>query len=500
MIFLLIKGYYFNTDDQAEHLPQVYQLLDPELYPKDYFVNYSNSVVTVRHYYEQLMMLAHATIGIEWFAFIATVFCIALLSRSTMGITEMMFPRSASNYLSPILLLFVFYGFTVGGNYIIYPSLISSTIAKALGCYGLWQFLRKKYALAGFAIGVGGLFQPLVAIQLTVLVAGTALVLQPKLWFRWVKFALPAGVLIGLLVVPVLLRQSDQKPLESAQYFEILYRFRNYHHYLPSLFPITHYIKAAGLLLPGVAGLIAFQPRHWKFVSVLFGLVVSGLVAYSALLELGIWPSIGKIQWFKTTIWVGLFGSIMVAEGLTRIPKLNSYIRPLKPTTSQSFVLSVIGLILLLNSAWIPSSEGKYMVGNRQLSDLERMHQWINEYTEKDALILIPPNDNSFVCQAKRSVPIHYTAIVHEPKFMLDWYAWYRDIYGVSLKNLKHNAKDDAVAKYATRNYKGREYAIDLRLDDLSTCQFKNELGPVLHQEGNWVLTVFEPQATSHKL
>ena len=493
VIFLLMKGYYFNTDDQAEHLPQVYQLLDPELYSKDYFVNYSNSVVTVRYCFERVMLFANNTIGLEWFAFIATFLCIALLAWSIMGIAEEMFPKSASKYLAPILLLVVFYGFTVGGNHIIYPSLISSTIAKAFGCYGMWQFFRGRWMLAGFAIGLGGLFQPLVAIQLTALLTGAEFLRQPRSWARLVSFTLPAATLIGILIVPVLLRQSDQKPLETAQYFEILYRFRNYHHYLPSLFPITHYIKAAGLMLAGIAGLLAFRPKHWKFVSVLVGLIVFGLIVYSAFLELNVWPSFGKIQWFKTTIWLGLFGSIIVAEGLTRVPTLRKYFRVLRPTSMLSGVLVLLGLTVLTNSAWIPRAEGKYMVGNRELTDLERMHHWIKENTENDALILIPPNDNSFTCQAKRSVPIHYTAIVHEPKFMLDWYAWYRDIYGVSLDNLELNAKDDAVANYATRNYKGREYGIDLRLDDLSTCQFKDDLGPVLHQEGDWVLTIFKP-------
>ena len=54
--FLFVRGYQFNTDDQAEHLPQIYQILDSELYPHDYFVNASNSIFTVRFYYEKLVL------------------------------------------------------------------------------------------------------------------------------------------------------------------------------------------------------------------------------------------------------------------------------------------------------------------------------------------------------------------------------------------------------------------------------------------------------------
>ena len=61
-LFLLVRGYQFNTDDQAEHLPQVYKALDAELYPNDYFVNQSTSIFTVRFYYEKLVLVVAQTI------------------------------------------------------------------------------------------------------------------------------------------------------------------------------------------------------------------------------------------------------------------------------------------------------------------------------------------------------------------------------------------------------------------------------------------------------
>jgi hypothetical protein len=36
--YIFCNGYLFNTGDQAEHLPQVYQKLNPELYPNDFFL------------------------------------------------------------------------------------------------------------------------------------------------------------------------------------------------------------------------------------------------------------------------------------------------------------------------------------------------------------------------------------------------------------------------------------------------------------------------------
>jgi hypothetical protein len=123
------------------------------------------------------------------------------------------------------------------------------------------------------------------------------------------------------------------------------------------------------------------------------------------------------------------------------------------------------------------------------------MHFWIEENTEKDVSVLVSPDDNAFPNQAKRSMPIHFQAIIHEPFFMLPWYEDFKEIYGVSIENQEGiDARAQAVNLYQTRNYRGSSKHIDYRLDNLATCQFKHELGPVVHQQGDWVLTEFVVQ------
>ena len=491
--FLLVRGYYFNTDDQAEHLPQVYQVIDPDLYPKDYFVPYSNSITTVRYFYEQLMLSVEPVVGIELFCFILTLLCTTILARSVIGISESFFPMSAAKWVAPILVLFVFYGFTVGGNHITYPSLISSTMAKALAVYSMWKFMQNRFLLAGLTLGFGALFQPLVGLQLGLLLAGVRFLLHPKELKQLIRFSIPFVVLASLVVVPVLLRQGDQKVLESNLYWEILFGFRNYHHYFPSLFPLGHFVKAIGLAVFGLFSFAFLRPKMNGFYFIFIGLGVIGMLAYSVGLEMSVLPQIGKTQWFKTSIWIGLLSAVGIAGFLVQLPKISWMINRMLPGSFILFGLSTAGLMLLLNSAFIPKSAGKYMIGNREITDMEKMHLWIERETKKDILVLVPPNDNSFSCQAKRSIPIHFTAIVHEPKFMLDWYNRYSSIYGVSIENLQKNAKEDAVALYHSRNYQGSEYGIDFRLDDLETCQFSGDLGRIIHQEGSWVLTEFLP-------
>lgn len=487
----MVKGYYFNTDDQAEHLPQVYQILDSELYPNDYFVPLSNSILTVRYFFERLMLVAESSFGIEVLCFILIILSLTLLARSIMGIADFFFPKTEVKWLAPILVFFVFYGFTVGGNHITYPSLISSTLAKAFAAFSFWKFLQRKYLLAGLILGLGALFQPLVGLQLGLLLMGAQFLLRPKDYSALVKFIIPFGLIVSIILVPVLLRQHGQKPLESELYWEILYRFRNYHHYYPSLFPTGHVIKAIGLAIVGVIIFTFLRPKNYRFYLLFIALSFVGMIVYTVGLELNLLPQVGKTQWFKTSIWVGLLSSVGVAGLLLQLPKVSGIIKVLLPNSYLLVALVFSGLVLLLNTSSMPNSSGKYMIGNRTVSELEKMHNWIDQNTEKDVLVLVPPNDNSFTCQAKRSIPIHFTAIIHEPEFMLEWYQRYSRIYGVTIENMVENAKEDAVVKYSTRNYHEPEYKIDMRLDNLESCQFEDELGPIIHQEGSWVLTEF---------
>jgi hypothetical protein len=220
-----------------------------------------------------------------------------------------------------------------------------------------------------------------------------------------------------------------------------------------------------------------------------------GMLVYWVGLESFEIYSIGKLQWFKTTVWIEALCAIMVAGFVGSIlPRTMSNLKWGRLVFSASTLLAAILLIAIANSKYLPSSfQNKYMVGNRIQSDLEKMHYWIEKNTDIAAVFLVSPENNGFSSQAKRSMPIHYQAIIHEPFFMLPWYQDYKEIYGVSIENLEGiDAREHAAQLYQTRNYTGLHKKIDYRLDNLETCTFSDELGPIVHQQGSWVLTEFQ--------
>ncbi len=494
-LFLFLKGYTFNTNDQGEHLPQVYQMLDIDLYSNDYFVNASNAIFTVRYYYEHLVLFVGKTIGFEWGLFILTFGCIALMAYSFVRMAEVIFINNRwAVLLAPILTMFVFYNYTVGGNHIMYGSFISSTLAKSLAAFGLLQFVNRKHLISGLILGISTLIQPLVGLQLfTLLFIYQAMVVRN--WGRTFAFGFSYTILASLIVAPVLQRQFAAGDVFDEQlYYEILYRFRNHHHYIPSLFPLNHYIKFGLILVVGLVSYVFLRPKDRYLFPILSTTAILGMMVYWIGLEYLEIHSFGKLQWFKTTVWIEALSAIMVAGFIGNfLPGLLSHAKWRKLVLASSLVVAVVLLMAITNSEYLPSSfQNKYMIGNRVYSDLEDMHSWIEKNTDKQAVFLVSPDNNGFSCQAKRSMPIHYQAIIHEPFFMLAWYEDYKEIYGVSIENLEGiDARKHAASLFQTRNYRGGGKRINYRLDNLETCTFTEELGPIVHQNGKWMLTEY---------
>jgi hypothetical protein len=499
-VFLFVKGYAFNTADQAEHLPQVYQTLDPELYAGDYFVPHATAQFTVRHYYEQLALALARTIGLEWGAFLLTLLCIMVMAWAFHQMAWTMFRNRWAAWAAPVMVLLVFYGFTVGGNHIIYGTLISSTLAKSLASVALLQFLRRKHLAAGLLLGIASLIQVLVGLQLMLILSVVLpFVLRDhrmrSMAALWVAYLISAL----FILVPTFQQQfAAQGDFDEKLYYEVLYRFRNYRHYLPSLFPITQYIKFFGLLALGWLSYRFARPDDRGMYPALVAAVLFGMMVYTVGMEVFDLHFLGKLQWFKTSLWAAAFSAMMVAGVIGML--LQSIFPVERISFKVSGILSgavaVFLLVLMTNSIWLPESIAhRYMVGNRPVSNLERMHNWIAENTPKDAMILVSPENTAFACQAKRPMPVHFHAIIHTPQFMLPWYGKVQDIYGVGLDDIgTENARQLVTERYAQRNYTGNSHPIRYRMDNVETCTFLKALGPVTHREGRWILSEFRPQ------
>jgi hypothetical protein len=493
LLFLLLKGYQLNTDDQAEHLPQVYRMMDSSLYTQDFFVSAASENFTVRTYYTWLIYFLSFLAPVSAVCFVLTVVCIAMTCHAFMKITALWSNQPAAPYLSPLLIFFVLYNFAPGGNHIQYPLLICSSLAKAFCAQGLLHYLSGKYRTSALLLGLGSLFQVIAGLQLF-LVLACVLLLHKEQRQHWRKFSALYLLTALPMLGPIAYRQIFRGAGEDRElFYQILYVFRNPHHYLPSLFPLKDYLKF--LLLMGTTFLCLHRisGKGRTFVSSFFAVAGSGLLLYFLLLETAGFSGIGRLQWFKMTIWMCALGGMALSSTLTAlVPErlLSGMSRGWRGAAVAGIVIFT-AVLTLSEKLPLRSIQGKYAVGLYRKSDLTRMHEWIAAHTPRDAVFIVPPDDHAFLCEAKRAVAVAYKPVIHEPFFLLPWYRRFGEVYGVTLENREGGVLARAAEMYAEELRKPANFRVDYRIDNIKSCKFTVKLNTPVHREGDWILTTY---------
>jgi hypothetical protein len=496
--YIFYHGYSYPGGDQEEHLPLVIKMFDPALYQHDYYVSMETLTFSIRQYYVFVVYAFSTLLGIDYACLLLFFLCILLISYSFVKITAHITPAKYTPFFAPLIFLIFYNQWTVGGNYFVLPILICSVFAMALCSFAFLQFFKKNYMLMSICIGIAGLFQIVIALHVIAIVLvllrfgedKNKPVLILKCFSLFLLFSSP-------MLLPVLYEHfMKQGNYDMEYYYRILYYFRNPNHYLPSYFFPIDYVRFFVLSFTGFVVAWYFKLWNRKQLFAMYAVVYAGAVLYYLLLEkLHIYP-IGKIQWFRATVWITAFSSLfmVIAAGklvnviFTNIKFSDKIIIPL-------LVAEVMMILVIFNGdrMSIAYFRQKYEFGKQINSDLTNMHFWIAENTAKDVIILTPPGDIGFLCEAKRSMPIGYTAVIHEAFFMIPWYEKFHKIYGVGLDDVGKitPAKNVAAEKYQTYNFKDKEnlFKINYRIDNITTCKYLNELGPVVHKEGDYILT-----------
>ncbi len=500
LLFLLFKGYECNSGDQAEHLPLVYKKLQPELYPHDYFVTANQNQYTVRFFYVETVTFFSKILGVDAAVFLLTVLCISLSVWAFWIIGYTLSGNCVAGYLSPLLVLFVFYNyFSLGTNFIQENLLVSGSFGLAFTAMSIAWFVMQKFRGAFFWLGIAGLFHVMFAFNMFLI-----LFIGYVLFYRKLRAASEMLILSGLfsalssaMLIPMVIKQlNDTITYDHHLYYQIQYVFRNYHHFMPSLFKTTHYIKFIAISICGIL-LLEMIPIYQKsFLRYFFFIVWLGFFAYWIGLEHLHIMSVGKTQWPKgTTLWISMFVAILFAIVIAEILNGTFFNRISQSTIIIGSLLVIVITCFILNfSSIIPleSIQGKYKIGNYQWDDLGKMHQWIEKNTATDALFLVPATNDRFQCEAKRSIVSGYRAIIHEPWFMMPWFENFCTIYHVTLEDgLHQNVYDIVDERYHTYNLKKNpkaNYPIDYRLVNIWECKYIEDLGQPLHTEGMWGL------------
>lgn len=501
LLFIFRNGYQFNCYDQEEHLPLVYKLARPSLYPHDYFVQPASAHTTVRTYYAWTVYAFSKIWTVETVCFLLFITCVTLAGFFILKIAQRAFGNGWSSYLAPVFVLLLYNAWTVGGNPVMDLQLLGSGFALVFCLAAVWQFIDGRYYATGILLGIASIYQVLMGLHLMMILIPVLLLTKKKAPLK--KIAAPVLLYIIFscpVLIPVLLQQFVKQPAHDralANY--ALINFRQAHHYLPRAFPVAAYLHHTALLALAAIALLLMKIKQRQFFFLSAAVVIAGCIVYTIGFELLQSALVAKTQWFKTTVWTTAFAGIILAGFAGQLAEV------LLPASrlQQRFwmpALVVFNVLLLLHITnqplfTHPSWLGRYMVGKYPHADITKMHEWIKTHTPEDAVILSFPYDPSLLCESQRSTPVTYKAIIHEPALIEKWYHDFTRIYNIDDTPGPINIpRKDFIAK-ATEWYNragntvlSKRCRYNYRIAETGTAGAMADSGEIVHREGNYVL------------
>ncbi len=497
-LYVLLNGYDFNTGDQAEHLPQVYQMFDPSLYPRDFFLSNYHDTFTVRYYWVQIVYFLSHLFSVRVTCLLLYFFCMYFTILAWARIIELFKADEDKTdsfkfyvFIALMLIFIIANPFTLGGNYLLGKIFIGSTIAELFASWGIYLFFKNKYPASAIFFALSVWFQALVGLQLFLVFASILFYTSDfndtkRSIIRLITFSIVFIIFSLPLLGPLLYAQKiNNVGLDSQLFYDLLYFKRAPWHYVPYTFPTRDYITFFALLFFGLIALFSIKPSKMKTqILWLFAIILSVCVFYFVAFQTQHFMWIGKLQWFKTTIWVNVFACMFIARFVS------AYLPSFEFKWLDKLLLAsslVIVVFMFYSDAYSDSPKYAFL-NDTPKTDIQKMHAFIHENTPKEALFLIPIDNESFTSEAKRSAVASFKAVVHEPYFFVKWKKVLEQFYQVDF-NSNAAPKMQAIENYRNHFDTLQMVNYDYRIDNIKESSIIPQLKNRVKTIGDWTLT-----------
>ena len=440
-------GYSYGSGDQDELVPSVLHLLDGSLFTQDWLVQAVTSGVNVRTYFLWLTTLPSLVLP-PWLVFFG--FWVLTTGAVAYGVhalaLELVRDRLAAA-AGVFVALAVVVKWTLGGNALVSSAFLPEPAAWALAMPAIVLFLRRKRAWAGALLGLAAWFHLLAGAQtalvLVLIGLGQAVAHADLSGQRFRAEALDlvrfsgAFVLVGLpILVPVALDQLAPASPTTVPPFYVHAQFRNPHHHLFFSFELGHHVRFWPLVLGGLVGggwlARRGELRHGRAL-VAGGIVIAVLCAVAVVfVEVVPVTVVAKLQFFKLTVLVTLFCSLLLAAAAARL--LPAGLRRLGERVLGARWAGLAATTVLVVVVGAMGGRGTGRPGamlepvRHLASPLGEAERWARAETPRDALFAIPPSVSSFRSFARRAVVADFTGFVFTDAAMQEWFERLMDV------------------------------------------------------------------------
>lgn len=462
---LLWLGYQFGHNDQVETMSYVLLLQDKTLFQNDLFMqSLAAHEPNERSAFVYFMLpfancLETATFGLH-------VLFLSLLVAALLRIARLFIGNRLLAAAVVLVSLGIGYMITLGGVDLYYNTFQGGNIAIAICAWAIFFFLTKRYKRAAILLAVASPFQILVGLNTFLLLSlmlfadfifpisvqsikSTA----AKRFFQFIAiYICTAGVYFFLVIIK---KQQADCSLSNKEFFDLIFDFRNAHHFLIEHFPVKKSLLFVALYTMGLIAAYKVHKAIFKF------LLAGGLIVlfYTIVTETTHWVPVASFQFYILTAWLKFFALIAAFAMLSRIlPKIS--IPPI-------YTLLILSVAILITSTGFATNQLQrknvpYEFGSRYKTINTEIDICIKakSLSDKGALFIHPFEFSALKYFGQRSAYAEFKAGLHQKCGVKEWHDRLQEVYGINKKMTEKGFALQEIANTHLQNLSADEWQV----------------------------------------
>lgn len=450
-ITLAVCGYQLGRSNHAVYLLEPLRQADPTLLRNDWWCSSTLQYHGVFGRFSAWLMRLGA-LPAAFFVIYLTL--VALFHLAWWRITTLL-GGGRGAYLASIAAFYLSAaGFGLGMYHVFQDSaLLPSNLANVAVFWALAAWIGGRAMLGGSCLGIAGalhLNYAIAALILWPVLIGWVILGEKPRWRDLLIGSITLGALCLMSIVPALRIVLERRgALPLSEFIDLYVRIRHPHHYDPSSW---HPLLWVSFLWP--FPLVAWQWRGWhdhpptrRALQLIVLLLCTQAVA---LIGAGIWyvsETLVQMSLWRLSIFPKLLACTMVGIMLVRMQALQ---RPLQRRPLPGAALLALAGVLLGLFA-IRGGEGvltRFLLDDD--GDYIALTHWVRDNTPRDAIFLVPPQEQSMRLHGRRAIVINYKGVPQLSAELPEWRTRLENLLQMDLRTLP-GRMDHALSALAER-------------------------------------------------
>lgn len=518
VLFPFLYKYSFVVTNQFSQIPIILSFTDPNYLKNDWYVQVSQDFGPRTIFAFYMAQLAKV-LSLPTVFFIHYLLYIFLIVVATYKLSFLIFRKK---YIAQVTTICIIFGtsITLGGNMLVTPDFVAPQLPLGLSLLAIALIFKKRYFASSLLFSLSSYLHPLIGFESAIIFFSTTFltfIFLKKSLKKIISHGFVPFFLFSLPALLLYLSQGLKGQIPISDKITLLAFVRNPHHFIPSSFPLWHYVRFLILLvlfLLIVFKLIREIKKHligFTFISFAM-IIILCLVGFLATEVIPFYPGV-LMQPFRLTLYIYWIAASVVFGGILHLVfKEKKYsillFIPIFLTNPEYFSLfgkikilaTFLGIIIIFFYKRLPKQlfisllvvffslqrfhqNFNFSSLSNYQTEENKIAQWVRENTAESTIFLIPPEFESFRLVANRAIVADWKSFPFQDKAMKQWAERLCDISNIKPCNHKDITENKVISGYRdldinTILYLSKKYGFT----NMITRIYYKELKTVYHE------------------